>query len=437
MEKLFLNNIEKNFSSLLNNKFIVAVSGGVDSIVLLHLCRNLKLNFVIAHCNFKLRGKESDDDELFVKNLAAKYKISFYSNSFNTKELSNISNKSVQMIARDLRYSWFNKLSEELGIDYIITAHHIDDSIETFLINLSRGAGINGFLGIPEVNNKINRPLLAFTKDQLKSYALENKILFREDSSNKKKDYLRNQIRLEVIPKLKKINPYLLESFPKTIKKLEQSKSIIADRIAKVLSEVSFKKGEELFFEIESIKNLSNIEAYVYEIFKQYNFTQWDDIVDLLDSQTGKEVVSKTHRLLKNREYLILTKKVGLQEISTLINSSKEEIKISAGTIIFSKADKIDKKNPYSIFLDSKKLKFPLKVRNVVSGDYFYPFGMDGKKKVSKYLKDQKISKYDKEKTLILETSKNEIVWLIGMRLDHRFSVTDKTKEILKIELIP
>jgi len=437
MEKLFLNNIEKNFSSLLNNKFIVAVSGGVDSIVLLHLCRNLKLNFVVAHCNFKLRGKESDDDELFVKNLAAKYKISFYSNSFNTKELSNSSNKSVQMIARDLRYSWFNKLSKELGIDYIITAHHIDDSIETFLINLSRGAGINGLLGIPEVNNKINRPLLAFTKDQLKSYALENKILFREDSSNKKKDYLRNQIRLEVIPKLKKINPYLLESFPKTIKKLEQSKSIIADRIAKVLSEVSFKKGEELFFEIESIKNLSNIEAYVYEIFKQYNFTQWDDIVDLLDSQTGKEVVSKTHRLLKNREYLILTKKVGLQEISKLINSSKEEIKISAGTIIFSKADKIDKKNPYSIFLDSKKLKFPLKVRNVVSGDYFYPFGMDGKKKVSKYLKDQKISKYDKEKTLILETSKNEIVWLIGMRLDHRFSVTDKTKEILKIELIP
>ncbi len=437
MEKLFLNNIEKNFPSLLNNKFIVAVSGGVDSIVLFHLCRNLKLNFVVAHCNFKLRGKESDDDELFVKNLAAKYKISFYSNSFNTKELSNSSNKSVQMIARDLRYSWFNKLSEKLGIDYIITAHHIDDSIETFLINLSRGAGINGFLGIPEVNNKINRPLLAFTKDQLKSYALENKILFREDSSNKKKDYIRNRIRLEVIPKLKKINPYLLESFPKTIKKLEQSKSIIADRIAKVLSEVSFKKGEELFFEIESIKNLSNIEAYVYEIFKQYNFTQWDDIVDLLDSQTGKEVVSKTHRLLKNREYLILTKKVGLQEISTLINSSKEEIKISAGTIIFSKADKIDKKNPYSIFLDSKKLKFPLKVRNVVSGDYFYPFGMDGKKKVSKYLKDQKISKYDKEKTLILETSKNEIVWLIGMRLDHRFSVTDKTKEILKIELIP
>ena len=437
MEKLFLNNIEKNFSSLLNNKFIVAVSGGVDSIVLLHLCRNLKLNFVIAHCNFKLRGKESDDDELFVKNLAAKYKINFYSNSFKTKELSNSSNKSVQMIARDLRYSWFNKLSKELGIDYIITAHHIDDSIETFLINLSRGAGINGFLGIPEVNNKINRPLLAFTKDQLKSYALENKILFREDSSNKKKDYLRNQIRLEVIPKLKKINPYLLESFPKTIKKLEQSKSIIADRIAKVLSEVSFKKGGELFFEIESIKNLSNLEAYVYEIFKQYNFTQWDDIVDLLDSQTGKEVVSKTHRLLKNREYLILTKKVGLQETSTMINSSKEEIKISAGTIIFSKADKIDKKNPYSIFLDSKKLKFPLKVRNVVSGDYFYPFGMDGKKKVSKYLKDQKISKYDKEKTLILETSKNEIVWLIGMRLDHRFSVTDKTKEILKIELIP
>ena len=436
MEKLFLDNIENNFPSLLSNRFIISVSGGLDSIVLLHLCRKLKLNFVIAHCNFKLRGEESDSDEKFVKKIAKKFKVEFYSKSFNTKELLVSTNKSVQMIARDLRYQWFDKLSEELEVNYVLTAHHLDDNVETVLINLIRGTGINGLLGIPEVNNKVCRPLLIFSKDQLKSYAVKNKITYREDSSNEKKDYLRNKIRLDVIPELKKINSALLETFSKTSQKLQQSKLIVDDKIKDVINEISFNKGEELFFEIDKIKNLSNIDAYIYEIFKEYNFTQWNDIIDLLDSQSGKEIISKSHRLLKDRQYLILTKKNELDETSVIIKNTNEETKISIGTIIFSKVDKIDVKNPYSVFLDSTRLKFPLRIRNVMPGDYFYPYGMDGKKKVSKYLKDQKVSKYEKEKTLILETSKNEIVWLIGMRLDNRFSVTSETKEIMKIELI-
>jgi len=436
MEKLFLDNIENNFPSLLSNRFIISVSGGLDSIVLLHLCRKLKLNFVIAHCNFKLRGEESDSDEKFVKKIAKKFKVEFYSKSFNTKKLLVSTNKSVQMIARDLRYQWFDKLSEELEVNYVLTAHHLDDNVETVLINLIRGTGINGLLGIPEVNNKVCRPLLIFSKDQLKSYAVKNKITYREDSSNEKKDYLRNKIRLDVIPELKKINSALLETFSKTSQKLQQSKLIVDDKIKDVINEISFNKGEELFFEIDKIKNLSNIDAYIYEIFKEYNFTQWSDIIDLLDSQSGKEIISKSHRLLKDRQYLILTKKNELDEASVVIKNTNEETKISIGTIIFSKVDKIDVKNPYSVFLDSTRLKFPLRIRNVIPGDYFYPFGMDGKKKVSKYLKDQKISKYEKEKTLILETSKKEIVWLIGMRLDNRFSVKSETKEIMKIELI-
>jgi len=436
MEKLFLDNIENNFPSLLSNRFIISVSGGLDSIVLLHLCRKLKLNFVIAHCNFKLRGEESDSDEKFVKKIAKKFKVEFYSKSFNTKKLLVSTNKSVQMIARDLRYQWFDKLSEELEVNYVLTAHHLDDNVETVLINLIRGTGINGLLGIPEVNNKVCRPLLIFSKDQLKSYAVKNKITYREDSSNEKKDYLRNKIRLDVIPELKKINSALLETFSKTSQKLQQSKLIVDDKIKDVINEISFNKGEELFFEIDKIKNLSNIDAYIYEIFKEYNFTQWNDIIDLLDSQSGKEIISKSHRLLKDRQYLILTKKNELDEASVVIKNTNEETKISIGTIIFSKVDKIDVKNPYSVFLDSTRLKFPLRIRNVIPGDYFYPFGMDGKKKVSKYLKDQKISKYEKEKTLILETSKKEIVWLIGMRLDNRFSVKSETKEIMKIELI-
>lgn len=436
MEKLFLNHLKKNFPSISVSKLIIAVSGGVDSIVLFHLCLKLKLNFFVAHCNFKLREKESDLDEKFVRDLAIKHNIKFYTKSFNTKKLSNNDNKSIQMVARELRYSWFEELSKELNIKHILTAHHLDDSLETFLINLSRGSGIDGLLGIPKVNDTVFRPLLIFKKDEILSYAKENKITWREDSSNKKNEYLRNQIRLEVLPKLKEINPNLLENFSKSIDRLQQSKSIIKDKMDSFISDVSFTRDENIYFEINKIKQVSNIDAYLYELLKKYNFTQWDDIRDLLDSQSGKQIVSKTHKLLKDRDHLILAKNSELENKPLLINKSSKEVVVSAGKIKVSIAKKISKQDLDVIYLDSAKLDFPLRVRNVLSGDYFYPFGMNGKKKVSKYLKDKKTSVFDKDKVLILETSKNKIIWVVGMRLDDRFSVTDDTKEITKIELI-
>ena len=436
MENLFLNHLKKNFPSISASKLIIAVSGGVDSIVLFHLCLKLKLNFFVAHCNFKLRKKESDLDEKFVKDLAIKHNIKFYTKSFNTKKLSNNDNKSIQMVARELRYSWFEELSKELNVKHILTAHHLDDSLETFLINLSRGSGIDGLLGIPEVNDTVYRPLLIFKKDEILSYAKENKITWREDSSNKKREYLRNQIRLEVIPKLKEINPNLLDNFSKSTDRLQQSKSIIKDKMDDFIKNVSFTRDEKIYFEINKIKKVSNIDAYLYELLKKYNFTQWDDIRDLLDSQSGKQIISKTHKLLKDREYLILVKNSEVENKSLLINKSSKEVAVSVGKIKVSIAKKISKEDSDVIYLDSAKLDFPLRVRNVLSGDYFYPFGMNGKKKVSKYLKDKKISVFDKDKVLILETSKNKIIWVVGMRLDDRFSVTDNTKEITKIELI-
>ena len=436
MENLFLNHLKKNFPSIPVSKLIIAVSGGVDSIVLFHLCLKLKLNFFVAHCNFKLRKKESDLDEKFVRDLAIKHNIKFYTKSFNTKKLSNNDNKSIQMVARELRYSWFEELSKELNVKHILTAHHLDDSLETFLINLSRGSGIDGLLGIPEVNDTVYRPLLIFKKDEILSYAKENKITWREDSSNKKREYLRNQIRLEVIPKLKEINPNLLDNFSKSIDRLQQSKSIIKDKMDDFIKNVSFTRDEKIYFEINKIKKVSNIDAYLYELLKKYNFTQWDDIRDLLDSQSGKQIISKTHKLLKDREYLILVKNSEVENKSLLINKSSKEVAVSVGKIKVSIAKKISKEDSDVIYLDSAKLDFPLRVRNVLSGDYFYPFGMNGKKKVSKYLKDKKISVFDKDKVLILETSKNKIIWVVGMRLDDRFSVTDNTKEITKIELI-
>ena len=436
MENLFLNHLKKNFPSISASKLIIAVSGGVDSIVLFHLCLKLKLNFFVAHCNFKLRKKESDLDEKFVRDLAIKHNIKFYTKSFNTKKLSNNDNKSIQMVARELRYSWFEELSKELNVKHILTAHHLDDSLETFLINLSRGSGIDGLLGIPEVNDTVYRPLLIFKKDEILSYAKENKITWREDSSNKKREYLRNQIRLEVIPKLKEINQNLLDNFSKSIDRLQQSKSIIKDKMDDFIKNVSFTRDEKIYFEINKIKKVSNIDAYLYELLKKYNFTQWDDIRDLLDSQSGKQIISKTHKLLKDREYLILVKNSEVENKSLLINKSSKEVAVSVGKIKVSIAKKISKEDLDVIYLDSAKLDFPLRVRNVLSGDYFYPFGMNGKKKVSKYLKDKKISVFDKDKVLILETSKNKIIWVVGMRLDDRFSVTDNTKEITKIELI-
>ena len=436
MENLFLSHLKKNFPSISVSKLIIAVSGGVDSIVLFHLCLKLKLNFFVAHCNFKLREKESDLDEKFVRDLAIKHNIKFYTKSFNTKKLSSNYNKSIQMVARELRYSWFEELSKELNVKHILTAHHLDDSIETFLINLSRGSGIDGLLGIPRVNDTVYRPLLIFKKDEILSYAKENKISWREDSSNRKQDYLRNQIRIEVLPKLKEINPNLLDNFSKSIDRLQQSKSIIKDKIDDFIKNVSFTRDEKMYFEINKIKKVTNIDAYLYELLKRYNFTQWDDIRGLLDSQSGKQIISKTHKLLKDREYLILVKNSEVENKTALINKSSKEVAVSLGKIKLSIAKKISKEDSDVIYLDSAKLDFPLKVRNLLSGDYFYPFGMNGKKKVSKYLKDKKISIYDKDKVLILETSKNKIIWVVGMRLDDRFSVTDNTKEITKIKLI-
>ena len=436
MENLFLSHLKKNFPSISVSKLIIAVSGGVDSIVLFHLCLKLKLNFFVAHCNFKLREKESDLDEKFVRDLAIKHNIKFYTKSFNTKKLSSNYNKSIQMAARELRYSWFEELSKELNVKHILTAHHLDDSLETFLINLSRGSGIDGLLGIPRVNDTVYRPLLIFKKDEILSYAKENKISWREDSSNRKQDYLRNQIRIEVLPKLKEINPNLLDNFSKSIDRLQQSKSIIKDKIDDFIKNVSFTRDEKIYFEINKIKKVTNIDAYLYELLKRYNFTQWDDIRGLLDSQSGKQIISKTHKLLKDREHLILVKNSEVENKTALINKSSKEVAVSLGKIKLSIAKKISKEDSDVIYLDSAKLNFPLKVRNLLSGDYFYPFGMNGKKKVSKYLKDKKISIYDKDKVLILETSKNKIIWVVGMRLDDRFSVTDNTKEITKIKLI-
>ena len=427
------------FSFLFESKLLIALSGGIDSVVLAHLCKELNLNFALAHCNFNLRDKESDDDEDFVMELAENMEVEVFIESFDTENYAKQNKLSVQMAARELRYNWFKELANQLQFEYILTAHHADDNLETFLINLSRGTGLDGLIGIPEINENIIRPLLPFSRLDLKNYAEAKHIKWREDSSNASDKYLRNKLRLDIIPRLKGLNPQFLENFIKTQGFLMDSRSIIEDSIDSVLEEVISKISEnEIHFNIDKINELSNPGAYLYEIFKDYGFTEWNDVLDLLDAQSGKQIFSKTHRLLKDRDELILTGLSSNTSSSTVerltIKKEDKQIQTPLGLLFFDEADAIFGKRTNVIYVDKDLLKFPLKFRKWEEGDYFYPFGMKGKKKLSKFFKDEKLSLVAKEKTWLL-CSNNDVIWVVNHRLDDRFKVTENTKNILKISV--
>ena len=439
MLEKFQKHINKNLNFLKESKLLIAISGGLDSVVLTHLCHKLKLDFALAHCNFNLRGKESDADESFVLQLAKDLNKECFIECFDTLAYAQENKLSIQMAARELRYNWFNELAEQLQFDYILTAHHADDNLETFLINLSRGTGIEGLTGIPEINENVVRPLLPFSREDIEQYARAENLHWREDSSNASTKYLRNKLRLEVIPKFKEVNPQLLQNFNKTIAHLQDSKVIIDDRIDAISNQVIEDINDDnMNFNIAEIVKLSNPKAYLYELLKDYNFTQWNDIYDLLEAQSGKYVVSATHRLIKDRGCLLLSqldKNVHSSAVeSYLIEESTKQFKTPLGTLFLETTKQLNKLNASTIYVDKEVLKFPLTVRQWQEGDYFYPFGMKEKKKLSKFFKDEKLSLIEKENVLLL-CSGDDIVWVINRRPDDRFKVTESTKKILKIIL--
>lgn len=436
MLEQFKNQIENKFSFLKESKLLVAISGGIDSVVLTHLCHQLDLNIALAHCNFNLRGKESDADEEFVLQLAENLDLEVFIENFDTENFAKDNKLSIQMAARELRYNWFEELSEQLGFDYILTAHHADDNLETFLINLSRGTGLEGLTGIPAINNKLVRPLLPFSREAIETYVKVKKLKWREDSSNTSTKYLRNKLRHDVIPVLKDVNPQLLLNLNNTLENLQESNYIIADAITKfyehVVSISEDKKSVRL--NIKEIKTYNYPKAYLYEFLKRKGFTQWEDILHLLDAQSGKQVFSKTHRLIKNREHLLLSEINKGESKPISISEKNKKIETPFGVLFFDEADSISEKQNNSIYVDKDKLNFPLIIRKREEGDVFYPLGMTGKKKLSKYFKDEKLSLLDKENVWLL-CSGDDIVWVINKRADNRFKVTKNTKHILKIEL--
>ena len=422
MIQKFKKHITKEFPFLKDTKLLIAISGGLDSVVLFHLLHKLNYDVSLAHCNFKLRGKESDLDEEFIKNLNQISANQIFTIIFDTEKYAKEHKLSTQIAARELRYNWFQKLITEHKFEYVLTAHHADDNLETFLIHLTRGSGLDGFTGIPKVNGNIVRPLLAFSRKEILNYAKDHDIEWREDASNASNKYIRNKIRHQVLPVLKEINPSIFDSFATTIENLQESKQIIEDRIENIASEVLEKEANFIKIDIEKIKELSNSKAYLYQLLKSYHFTEWNDVYALLNAQSGKQVFSKTHRLLKDRDVLILSK-IDLSNSIEMAFQIEEEITEITNPIHLTFKEVIEKstENKQTIYVDKDLLKYPLMLRKWEKGDYIYPLGMQGKKKLSKYFKDEKFSLIDKENTWLLCNAENQIMWIINHRQDRRF----------------
>jgi tRNA(Ile)-lysidine synthase len=435
MKNSLLTHINQNFPFIIGKKLLLATSGGLDSMVMVDLFHKLRFEIAMAHCNFQLRGLESFEDQNFVQNYAEINTIELFITQFDTEAFAKDYKLSTQLAARELRYNWFYELLETNKYDYILTAHHADDNLETFLINFVRGTGLDGLTGIPAQNENVIRPILIFSRQEIEQHAKENNIQWREDSSNASDKYLRNKIRHNLVPILKELNPEFLTSFQKTQTYLQESQTMAEDASIMVYQQVAKEKEENIHYDLNQLVKLPNYKSYLYQWLNEYGFTAWDDIYDLVDGQSGKQVFSNNFRLIKNRNFLILSPiKIEEENEEYFINKNQKEVKVPLN-LSFSKVADISTVTNTTIFVDEDKLWFPLDLRCWKKGDSFQPFGMEGKsKKVSKFFKDQKLSLIEKEKVWIL-CSDNQIVWIVGIRQDERFKVKNTTKNILKIQL--
>ncbi|HQW68909.1 MAG TPA: tRNA lysidine(34) synthetase TilS, partial [Flavobacterium sp.] len=374
-------------------------------------------------------------DEMLVIQTCQDGYIPYFLNSFNTLEFAKENKLSIQLAARKLRYDWFYKLMNENGFDYILTAHHLDDSLETFLINFTRGSGLDGLIGIPEQNDKIVRPLLIFSRNEIETFAQENNIAWREDSSNASDKYLRNKLRHDLLPILKELNPSLLSSFENTIKNLKQSQSLVDDASKMVYEKVASEQENQIVFDLDLLLKSQNHQAYLFSWLSDFGFTDWDSVYDLVSAQSGKQVMSNSHVLLKNRNaFLLFPRKENSEEVIYPIDKGQNEVKVPLN-LTFCNVSDISVQSTNVIFVDAEKLQFPLTIRKWKEGDFFQPFGMNGKKKVSKFFKDEKLSLLEKSGIWLL-CSNDKIVWIIGKRQDDRFKITETTTKILQINYI-
>ncbi|MCQ2264458.1 MAG: tRNA lysidine(34) synthetase TilS [Bacteroidales bacterium] len=434
MEELFRQHINELVDSAPSKTFLLAVSGGADSSVLAYLFAHCQLNFAIAHCNFHLRGEESNLDMMLTRRMAQDYGVTYFEKEFNTKVEQEKSGDSIEMVARNLRYTWFKEIGIEY--DYIVTAHHANDNAETVLLNLSRGTGLKGLTGIPEQNGKILRPLLPFSAQQIRQFAAEKNIAFRNDSSNFSDTFHRNKIRLSVIPKLEEVNPQLIQTFSHNSQILRQQYQFYQHQIEKIKNDLVQIQGEETIIPLDKLSLLDDKILILNEILRNYGFNE-DNVKQIIHSEqgpSGKKFLSSTHVLVKDRNNLIINHLISDTHHSIIINSW-EELSLYGFQICQCSINQkpIFENNPNIIYVDEKKINFPLILRHWKSGDFFFPFGMKGSKKLSDFFTNQKIDILTKDKIWLL-CDGEKIIWVVGFRSDDRFKIDNKTTNYIKIK---
>ncbi|GAB2819693.1 tRNA lysidine(34) synthetase [Ferruginibacter profundus] len=436
LQKQFTAYIKKENLFHPKDKLLLAVSGGVDSVVLCELCKQVGYTFAMAHCNFNLRAGDSRRDEAFVQSLAQQYGVAFHGISFDTNAVARQEKKSVEETARDLRYGWFEELRIDNGYNYIVTAHHADDNVETVLMNFFRGTGIKGLHGILPKQNKIVRPLLFTTKKELQAFATTNKLAFVTDFTNEQNDFTRNYFRNELIPAVQKVFPAVNENILKNISRFGEAEQLYTQAIEMHKKNLLEIKGNEMHIPVLKLQKLRPLPSIVYEIIKDYNFTapQTEEVIGLLQSESGKYVRSSSHRIIRNRKWLIISPNKTDDAQNILIEENDTSINFEGGVVEIEKYLQLStiSHQPSTAQLDAAEIKFPLLLRKWKQGDYFYPLGMQKKKKLSRFFIDQKLSLTQKESVWVIESNK-KIVWVIGLRIDNRFKITDGTKQILQL----
>ncbi|MEI6277448.1 MAG: tRNA lysidine(34) synthetase TilS [Prolixibacteraceae bacterium] len=423
-----------------DDNLLIGVSGGIDSIVLADLLYLAGYAFSIAHCNFNLRGAESDRDEAFVRALAAKYDKPFFRHSFDTSEYATQNGISIEMAARDLRYAWFEEIRHAHHFDKIVVAHHLDDQAETFFLNLARGTGISGLTGIKAINGNVVRPLLFATRKEIESYASVNQLEYREDSTNLLTDFQRNKIRHLVLPLMEELNPSFRQGLQETIGYLRDTLQVYDQAVESVKERVVRRKSHgEIELSIQELKLLNPLSSYLFEILKPYHFNGdvVDEMIKSIGGQSGKQFYSATHRAVLDREVILIhelkehsDKRYYLDESTTEIDfpvSLTITAQEMTGSVKISRSSKI-------AMVDREKIQFPLILRKWQKGDYFQPLGMTGMKKLSDFFVDEKFSLPEKENLWLL-TNGEEIVWILGIRLDDRYKITSETNKMLVFEV--
>lgn len=446
----FLAHVTTKEWQLQNKRLLVAVSGGLDSVVLAHLCKQAGFSFALAHCNFQLRGAESDGDAAFVTALADELGVPFFEKNFDTNSYAEKQKVSIQVAARTLRYSWFADLLQQEWLtdsrltirdSRLLTAHHRDDSIETLLLNFLKGTGIAGLQGIPGENGKVLRPLLFASRDALQQWAVAQGISWRNDTSNAETKYTRNALRHEVLPLLETIFPQVRQNLAANLERFADIHHIYRHTVDLQLAKLLEWNGVEARVPVRKLLQAQPLATIVYELAKPFGFApaQTEGLQRLLHAQPGRHIDSATHRAIRYGAWLVFAPLRQPSASLHLIQKGDDSLLLDEQLLTITELPAPPATvpvDPSIALLDARSIEFPLVIRRWKEGDYFYPLGMQKKKKVARYLIDAKVPRMSREQLWVVE-SHRKIIWVAGLRIDDRFKLTPSTTKVLSLQLAP